>query len=48
MDAVAFFRLRYDNIHPRVWEDAVRDLTERQLRTRPHRAVNTIAWQMSR
>lgn len=46
MDAIEFFRLRYDNAHPGVWEGALRDLDERQVRSRPHPAVNTIAWQI--
>jgi hypothetical protein len=46
MDAIEFFRLRYDNVHPRVWERTVRGLSEHQLRSRPHPAVNTIVWQI--
>jgi hypothetical protein len=46
MDAIEFFRLRYDNLHPGVWERVTRKLTEAQIRTRPHPAANTIAWQI--
>jgi hypothetical protein len=44
MDALEFFLVRYDQIH-RVYSDpAIEQLTEAQLRGRPHPGVNTIAW----
>ena len=46
MDALQFFLLRYDNVHPQVAERVRAGLGEAQLRGRPHPRVNTVAWQV--
>ncbi len=44
MDALEFFLVRYDQIHRVYGDPAIEQLTEAQLRGRPHPGVNTIAW----
>jgi hypothetical protein len=44
VDALTFFRSRYEPVHGRYTDDLLGELSERQLRARPHPAVNTIAW----
>jgi hypothetical protein len=44
MDALTFFRSRYDGVHGRFTDDLLAGLTDAQLRGRPHPAVNTIGW----
>jgi hypothetical protein len=44
MDAIAFFRLRYDDLHTLLIDDLLRGLTDEQVRGRPQPGVNTIAW----
>ena len=44
MDALAFFRVRYADIHGRLLDDVLGGLSEDQVRRRPHPAVNTLAW----
>jgi hypothetical protein len=44
MDAVDFLLVRYDQIHRVLSDPAIKQLTEAQLRGRPHPGVNTVAW----
>ena len=44
MDALDFFLVRYDQIHRVLSDPAIKQLSEAQLRGRPHPRVNTIAW----
>jgi hypothetical protein len=44
MDALSFFRTRYDDLHARMTDDLLAGLDDERLRRRPHPAVNTIAW----
>jgi hypothetical protein len=44
MDARQFFLLRHVRAHGPWTEERLGDLTEAQLRTRPHPAVNSVAW----
>ena len=44
MDALAFFLLRYDQIHRVLSDPAIKQLSGAQLRGRPHPGVNTVAW----
>lgn len=44
MDAIEFFRLRYDDLHKLLIDDLLRGLTDDQVRGRPQPGVNTIAW----
>jgi DinB superfamily len=44
MDALEFFLVRYDQIHRVYGDPAFKQLTEAQLRGRPHPGANTIAW----
>jgi hypothetical protein len=43
MDALEFFRLRYDHAHTTMTDQLLDGLTDEQLRARPH-GVNSIAW----
>lgn len=43
MDALRFFGLRYDETHA-MFTKMLDDLPERELRGRPHPAVNSVAW----
>jgi hypothetical protein len=44
LDAIGFFLSRYGDIHGGLVEGLFADLTETQLRARPHPGVNTVAW----
>lgn len=44
MDAIDFFLIRYRELHGFLVDDAVRGLSEAQVRGRPHPGVNTVAW----
>jgi hypothetical protein len=44
MDAIDFLLVRYDQIHRVLGDPAIKQLTEAQLRGRPHPGVNTVAW----
>lgn len=44
MDAIDFFLVRYDQIHRVLTDPAIKQLTDAQLRARPHPGVNTVAW----
>jgi hypothetical protein len=44
MDTRQFFLLRHARAHGPGIEERLADLTEKQLRTRPHPAVNSVAW----
>jgi hypothetical protein len=44
MDAVAFFRLRYDSLHTTTEVNLVQGLTDDQLRCKPQPGVNSIIW----
>jgi hypothetical protein len=44
MDALDFFLVRYDQVHRVLSDPAIKQLTEAQLRGRPHPGVNTVAW----
>ena len=44
MDAVDFFRLRYEQFHRPMWDELTTGLSERELRGRPHPKANTIVW----
>ena len=44
MDAVDFFLVRYEQVHRVLGDPAIKQLSEAQLRGRPHPGVNTIAW----
>ena len=44
MDAIDFFLLRYADVHRVLVGGLMSDLTETQIRTRPHPGVNTVAW----
>jgi hypothetical protein len=43
MDALEFFRLRYDQAHTSMTDQLLDGLTEAQARARPH-GVNSVAW----
>lgn len=44
MDAVDLWLLRYESVHNFVVDDLVADLSESQVRGRPVRGVNPVAW----
>ena len=44
MDAVDLWLLRYESVHTFVGDDLVADLTETQIRGRPVRGINPVAW----
>ena len=44
MDATDFFLVRYAQVHQVLSDPALKQLSESQLRGRPHPRVNTIAW----
>src|SRR5262245_55885219 len=44
MDAIDFFLLRYTDVHRVLVGGLLDELTETQIRTRPHPGVNTVAW----
>jgi hypothetical protein len=44
MDAVTFFRLRYDSLHTNNQATLIEGLTDEQLRCKPHPGVNSIVW----
>jgi hypothetical protein len=44
MDAIEFFRQRYDDLHGLLIDDLLRGLGDEQVRRRPHPGVNTVAW----
>ena len=44
MDALDFFLVRYEQVHRVLSDPAIKQLTETQLRRRPHPGVNTVAW----
>jgi hypothetical protein len=44
MDALDFFLVRYDQVHRVLTDPAIKQLTDAQLRGRPHPGVNTVAW----
>lgn len=43
MDAIAFFHLRYDDLHGPVTDQRMRTLAEPAFRLRPH-GLNSVAW----
>ena len=44
MDATEFFLVRYEQVHRVLSDPAIKQLTEAQVRGRPHPGVNTVAW----
>ena len=44
MDTLEFFRLRYEPLHSHMGRELLADLSEEQIRSRPHAGVNSIAW----
>ena len=44
MDALDFFLVRYAQVHQVLTDPAIKQLSEAQLRGRPHPGVNTVAW----
>ena len=44
MDALDFFLVRYAQVHQMLTDPAIKQLTDAQLRSRPHSKVNTVAW----
>ena len=44
MDAVDFFLVRYEQVHRVLSDPAIKQLSEAQLRGRPHPGVNTVVW----
>ena len=44
MDALDFFRVRYDEFHRSLWSELTKDLSPAEVRGRPHPKANTIAW----
>jgi hypothetical protein len=44
VDATEFFLVRYGQIHRVLSDPAIKQLSEAQLRGRPHPGVNTVAW----
>jgi hypothetical protein len=44
MDALDFFLARYAQIHRPLADPALQQLSETQLRSRPHPGVNTVVW----
>jgi DinB superfamily len=44
MDAIDFFLVRYEQIHRVLTDPAIKQLSEAQLRGRPHPGANTIVW----
>jgi DinB family protein len=44
MDAIDLFLVRYQQVHGSLVGDLLKDLSEVEIRRRPHHAVNTIAW----
>jgi DinB superfamily len=44
MDALDFFRVRYEQFHRPMWDELTTRLSERELRGRPHPKANTIVW----
>jgi hypothetical protein len=44
MDALDFFRVRYEQFHRPMWDELTTGLSGRELRGRPHPKANIIAW----
>lgn len=44
MDAIDFFLVRYREFHGFALDELLRDVAEREVRNRPTRGINTIAW----